>query len=116
MLHKHSIKDRDAYTLDISTRLQNPYTRRSYRVLSIFGAGAGLPAALGLLAGIYDASIESGEWVTYACVDGVSAGALIAAFIAHTNVLNPYEISYEILTQGRAVAIPYEILIKKCLI
>lgn len=96
MLHKHSIKDRDAYTLDISTRLQNPYTRRSYRVLSIFGAGAGLPAALGLLAGIYDASIESGEWVTYACVDGVSAGALIAAFIAHTNVLNPYEILYEI--------------------
>lgn len=47
MLHKHSMRDRDAYTLDISTRLQNPYTRRSYRVLSIFGAGAGLPAALG---------------------------------------------------------------------
>ena len=47
MLHQHSMRERDAYTLDISTRLQNPYTRRSYRVLSIFGAGAGLPAALG---------------------------------------------------------------------
>lgn len=113
MLHQHSTRERDAYTLDISTRLQNPYTRRSYRVLSIFGAGAGLPAALGktktkscnrrlliwfagLLAGIYDASIESGEWITYACIDGVSAGALITAFIAHTNMLNPYEIVQEI--------------------
>lgn len=48
------------------------------------------------MAGIFDASIESGTWITYASIDGVSAGALIAAFLAHCNLLNPHEILNEI--------------------
>jgi hypothetical protein len=56
----------------------------------------GLPAALGLLCGVYEASIEANEWITYPCVDGVSAGALIASFLAHTNCLNPHEVVNEV--------------------
>lgn len=111
----HTSKFQNAYRIDIVKRLQDPHTHRLYRCLSIFGAGAGinldsqfthrtltsfvtgLPAALGILCGVYEASIEANEWICYPCVDGVSAGALIACFLAHTNCLNPHEVVNEVL-------------------
>lgn len=92
----HTSKFQNAYRIDIVKRLQDTNTHRLYRCLSIFGAGAGLPAALGLLCGMYEASIEANEWICYPCVDGVSAGALIASFLAHTNCLNPHEVVNEV--------------------
>jgi len=72
---------------------------REYRVASLFGAGSGLPATLGMLAGAVEAKLKQRggtKWLTYLSIDGVSAGALIAVWLSHVNILNPYELLDEI--------------------
>lgn len=71
--------------------------KREYRFATLFGAGSGLSAMLGMMYAAIEESVESGGgYLTYLAFDGVSAGALICMFLAHVNVLDPYEMMNEI--------------------
>ena len=72
------------------------WSRCEYRVLSLFGAGSGLPACLGMLKALVDHAIKDSTQLQYLAWDGVSAGALIVCWMSHCNIADPREVSAEI--------------------
>ena len=75
-------KFKKCYNEDRIRRLRNPDTLREYRFASLFGAGSGLPATLGMIHAAITNSLkhEDNVWLTYLSFDGVSAGALVRTF------------------------------------
>ena len=76
--------------------------KREYRVASLFGAGSGLPATLAMMDAVLQKGLETDAvnpiptWISYVAIDGVSAGALVTAFLTHVNILNPVEVQHEL--------------------
>ena len=75
---------------------ERQWKRCEYRVLSLFGAGSGLPACLGMLKGLVAHAIKESTQLQYLAWDGVSAGALIVCWMSHCNIADPREVATEI--------------------
>ena len=88
---------------DVLTKLKSDTGfKREYRVASLFGAGSGLPATLAMMDAVLQKGLETDAvnpiptWISYVAIDGVSAGALVTAFLTHVNILNPVEVQHEL--------------------
>jgi hypothetical protein len=66
------------------------------RVATIFAAGAGLPAILGLMHGVILKELQRGIHLQYVELSGVSAGALVTAFLSYVDILDPFEMLEEL--------------------
>jgi len=65
-----------------------PQAAPKYAVASLFGAGSGIAATLGMM----KARLETDPSICYSILNGVSAGALIVAWLSHCNMADSKEV------------------------